>query len=50
MRKPLYKKSHNAWHCHLNGKMTRLGETEQEAHERCRARRTGDLPGGAITA
>ena len=31
MRKPYFKKSHQAWYCNHNGKPVRLGITEQEA-------------------
>jgi integrase len=31
MRKPYFKKSHQAWYCNHNGKPVRLGKTEQEA-------------------
>lgn len=31
MRKPYFKKSHQAWYCNLHGKPVRLGKTEEEA-------------------
>jgi integrase len=33
-RKPFFKKSHQAWYVTLDGKQTRLAETEEEAFER----------------